>query len=184
MRKVFKILIVGLVLIGVVGVGFYLIFFSQTLANETRIMEWRYKYLLRVEQYDWLKSTIQVARLDEEDSSMYWYILDGQVEKVDFQKLYVRGRDGRLYTFVVNWRVEGDLVKHLGLKIKSYDENNDDWDWMEFDARGVADTKQWYGIVWRDNRKLSEIMREYRADPNEHVNITEWWIKYLIKYEK
>jgi len=184
MRKVFKIVIIVLACLGVVGVSFYLVFFSQTLANENWVMPLRYKYLLRVERYDWLKPTIRVARMDEKDRDMYWYILDGQVEKVDFEKIYVRGRDGRLYTFVVNWRVERELVKHLGLKIKTYDENNDDWDWMEFDTRGMVDNGQWYGIVWRDNRKLIEIMNTYHDNPEGQINMAEGWLKYLIRYEK
>jgi len=46
---------------------FYAVFYSPQIANETWVMTLRYKYMLAVNKYDWLKPALRAARKDSDD---------------------------------------------------------------------------------------------------------------------
>jgi hypothetical protein len=74
-------------------------FYSPQIANETWVMTLRYKYMLAINKYDWLKPILRAARKDSNDG-LYRYVLLGRVEK-DLYKMAAPISKG-CYGFLIN----------------------------------------------------------------------------------
>jgi len=193
MKKGWKILIVMLVVLVIVGSGVYFLLFSPRLANDARLMKLRYQYSQAVSEADVLTPEIMVSNEDPETKGLYWYYVNGKVERVSADSLYLRVKGGGLYRFFVDWKQMGNgYVQHAVRNIKNWKTNEFEWGWVTFNTEDLHksgdlnheayDPDQEYRIVWSDNRTLSEIIAMHKANPDEIMN-TNKQMKYLFRYE-
>jgi hypothetical protein len=134
-----------------------------------------------------------LANEDPDVKGLYYYYMGGKIERVSDYSLYLRGKDGKLYHFFMDWKQVGDgYVQHTAKSVKDGDMAGFKWVWLTFNTEDIQksgdlnhesyDPEQWYSLTWSDTRSLSEIVQNHKANPDEIIN-TNKKVKYLIQYE-
>lgn len=193
MKRLLKILFSVLVVLGMLSASFYLLFFDPSIANKLWVMDLRYKYVVAVDKYDWLKPTLRAALLHKD--GFYRYILQGKVEKVSGGGIFLRGMDDRVYYFELDWKWPTEVyVQHHGYITSSVSMDDAREAWLTFNITDLSksgemlheayDPGALYGIMWKDTRSEREIREAYKADPTQPMYPNGEQYVNLVRYEK
>jgi len=192
-----KIFIGTIVTILLASVGVYVLLFSSAIANETWVMNLRYKYVVAIDKYDNLKPIIRAMRKDSFNKSLYLYSFRGKLEKVTIDSIYLRGKDGQSYRFPMGWMMLGDEdVQHYAMIITEVSMMTAKPELLTFSKTDITkspgtlsmpfDPEQIYGVMWADSRKLTQVIKDHKKNPEEPMYIVSKEydpLKYLVKYE-
>jgi hypothetical protein len=183
MGNIFKKIVIGLlILFGVICVVVYTIYLSSQLANKEELIPVRYKFagkigsmrmIMGLPMTDHCGRTVLpilvLARLPEE--GMYRYSLQGRLQAIDTeqQEVTLQCGNGKSYIFNINMTATKEgYIEMVGISEEAGTLHKEKW---RFDAIGEQyDQSQIYDIVWRDARRLPQILSEYRLDPGEAIN--------------
>lgn len=187
-------IVIGVVtLVVFILLALYLLLYSSQIANEKWVMDLRYKYVLAIDNVDFLKPTIRASRWDD-DRQMYVYGVQGRVEKVEVNGITLRGLDGQQYFFILNWKIPAEgYVQHHGYTTSSVNMRDKTQTWLTFNKDDLSksgdldhsayDPKQIYSVIWADSRKLSQIVADHKVNPNEPMFTTNEQYVNMVRYE-
>lgn len=190
-RRIIKFVLIVTLIIGLISITIYSLLISPRFANNLKIISLRKSYIKLVDKYNFLKPAIIVLSQEKTGDKRYWYSLHGNIIKVDDTNIYLKGMDGNIYSFVIDWQeVNSQYVQSVVLTKEGKDAPElfvSTFDLTDIN-RSVINGKlynpnDYYDVVWHDTKNLTEILNQSSQDPNNTLNILPEQVKLLYSYE-